>query len=390
MRRVVFLPAKTVVRSLSRAVYCPNILPITMQQHRCMSLVNKFGKTPQSGKVDVDRVEQEKISNELSKVKIVIDRVQQFLLQQSNSADLATIKQNKEMQTDLLDSLQKIHKVLQLDSSCASAYFLRSNCYYFLMQFPQALQDAQTTISLTPDFLYAYLIKAQCLFEMNRVADAFKELNSAVFAFKSEEALLERAKLYQRTKSWELSIKDFETVLKNNQKKNKLIESRSNLGLAYSYFKLSQFDASLQCYLNVLKIIPDSLEALETVAFLYSMKDNYEKSIDYLSRYLEWNSKEAKIYLKRAIIYFTTSKWKECIADCSKTIELTQPNFSLPLAFYFRAQCFVKLNQEAMAKHDSSTFISLVQKLPHMHRDKLSFEFQESQELLAQLSKKKE
>ena len=111
-----------------------------------------------------------------------------------------------------------------MDPECPAYYGNRSACHMMLSQFPQALEDARTSVTLDPAFVKGYVRMAKCCLTLGDAANAGQALdkassvegqNSSVIQEKNNLATLEKFKADAQTAH---DAKDFRKVTLNKRK----------------------------------------------------------------------------------------------------------------------------------------------------------------------------
>ena len=131
--------------------------------------------------------------------------------------------------------LKVINAMLQNYPQNASVFLIRSQHGLNSAQFEKALDDANTAISLEPEWELSYLQLAKVLGKKGDVAEASETLRLAVEQFKSKPMMMGYAKLLLQQEQFSLAKDQFLAVLAIDEQ-----ASKAKFSLALVYLKLNE------------------------------------------------------------------------------------------------------------------------------------------------------
>jgi len=82
------------------------------------------------------------------------------------------------------------------------------------------------------------------------------------------------------------------------------------------------FNEAEKYYLNALKIDSVNYQTILKLSLMYNKGNKPEKGIPFLQRLIKLNKADKEIYLALGLLYYKTSKLKECFTEYQKAIEL--------------------------------------------------------------------
>ncbi|WP_297421918.1 tetratricopeptide repeat protein [Clostridium sp.] len=137
-----------------------------------------------------------------------------------------------------------------------------------------------------------------------------------------EEYLYFRAATYRYLRSYDLAIKDYETII-NNKKYNPSYFPFLKLGQIYGEIK--NYTEALHYYEEVLRLDPENPTVNNAMGEIYETLNDYDKALEHFTKQLEIE-KSAYYYLNRGLFYARNEKFEEAEKDYRCAIELEPEN----------------------------------------------------------------
>ena len=230
---------------------------------------------------------------------------------------------------------------------------LRAKFYYSNKDYDDAITDLHIAKQQNDSNAYIFYLEGTFYNKIENWNEAAKSF-SEVIRIKPNvsDGYLMRSNAYQKMKNFELAQADLDSALK-------LDTTNTEVLVSYAYFYTEKGDrkASNEVYQKVLNIL-DSI-AKETklndeyLAMIYNnMSYNcvklgeYEQAAKYVKKALELNDESGYIWDTRGELYFWQKKYKECISDMNKAIELRKDNEDEPAnSYFYRGRAKLELGQ---------------------------------------------
>jgi len=164
------------------------------------------------------------------------------------------------------EAIADFNMALKLNKNYHVALANRANSYAQMNRLDEAMVDVESSLRMHPNFEWAYAVKGNILTRLGKKAEALEALNTAIdINPSSAESYLNRGYLYEDSKQFELSEKDYQKAL--------------DLG------------------------IKNKATLYNNLAVLYRRKKEYEKAFEALEKAREYNIDNPLIEGTMALIY---------------------------------------------------------------------------------------
>jgi DnaJ family protein C protein 7 len=310
-----------------------------------------------------------------------------------------------------IEALQRYSEAISLDPDCPAYYGNRSACHMMLSQYPQALADAKTSVSLDAAFVKGYIRMAKCCLTLGDTVTAGQALdkaagvepkNAAVIQERNNVSTLERFKTDSQTaydardyrKALFCLDRALTTATACRQLKTARAECLAFLGryaesqeVANDLLRMDHMNAdaiyvrglclyyednvdkAFTHFQQVLRLAPDHQKAKDVYkkAKLLKQKKDEGNTVFKMSN---WSAAyeiytealgidpcnkftNAKLYCNRAIVAAKLNKLKESVSDCSAALELDDGYLK---AILRRAKSYMELEEfdQAVADYDKA------------------------------------
>jgi tetratricopeptide (TPR) repeat protein len=146
-----------------------------------------------------------------------------------------------------------------------------------------------------------------------------------------------------RIKYLKEAVNEFETAIKIYPS---FADPHEQLGLAY--FRLNDYDKSLKYYLKSLEYNPYKPVTYSNMGMIFFSNQQYEKALEVYKKAVELNPKYIDALYNLASTYGTIGQFEKAIETFNKVIELN-PNHSQ--AYYFMAITYKSMGQNEQADY---------------------------------------
>ena len=229
-------------------------------------------------------------------------------------------------------ALFMINKAILLDKKYPAAYSARSKIYLSLLNIDSACTDS-------------YIAKRMGHQNPFQIPDSI--CNGT-----SNQKLLFAADFCSINGAYKQGIIGYSQLINN-----KIIKSNNFLNRGYCYFQIKEYEKAEKDYLKALSLPKPSLDRIyNNLGSLYFNLNNFQKSIEYLTKRIEINPNDHIAFLDRGICYRKLNNYINAERDFDKSLDL-KPNFFR--AFGHRSFLFLELGQNKKSFDDASKSIKL-------------------------------
>jgi len=187
------------------------------------------------------------------------------------------------------DSVSLFSDIIRKNPLTAIAYGNRANAKIAKGDYVGALQDCDTLIALSPEEPKAYFNRGNAYSEINKKREAISDYTKSIsLGFQSPHLFYNRGNQYMLLKKYDSAATDFETVL---------------------------------------RLSPAYLGALLQMDLLSKWVDNdFEKSVRYLTNYIQYDPNNPVVYMQRAQSNSTLGRYGAALHDAAVAVSLHQNN----------------------------------------------------------------
>lgn len=211
-----------------------------------------------------------------------------FTYSQTDQNELTKIEryiENKNFEQSLIS----IDQLIQKDSTEYEYYLKKAEILFNLNQYQKAQINFEKAYSLKPNAPLLYEKMSFFHLKLGYYDKAIKEttiglgLNSLNNNTKNH-LLFTRAESYYMTNKIDEAIEDYKIILSNSPIES--IETLTFLNIAKSFVKIKKNEEAIYYLENCLKKYPNLILALNNLAFRYSLKEMYSKSMELYTKAL--------------------------------------------------------------------------------------------------------
>jgi len=245
---------------------------------------------------------------------------------------------------------QSINKT---DRELNELLILRSKFYYSNKDYDNALTDLHIAKQQNDSNAYIFYLEGTFYNKIENWNEAAKSFGEVIRIKPNiSDGYIMRSNAYQKLKNFDLAKADLDSALK-------LDTTDVEVLVPYAYFYMEKGDrkASNEVYQKVLNIIDsietypkfnDSYSAMiyNNMAYNYVKLGDYEQAEKYVEKALQLDDESGYIWDTRGELYFWQKKYKECISDMNKAIELRKDNEDEPAnSYFYRGRAKLELGQ---------------------------------------------
>lgn len=212
------------------------------------------------------------------------------------------------------DSLTFWTDVIKQDPKVPIAYNNRGNEYKSKNDFEKAIPDLKEAIRLKKDYLEPYIILGDIYRTQGKSQEAMENLNYALkLKPNSPQALVNRGIVHCVLGNIEEGKKDFDKAI---EYKKEMYEAYSNRGNYYAIKR--DYATAIQNYEQAIRINPDFQDAYLNLGKTYFELKQPDKSLNYLTQYVEHNGPNPEVYWMMALVYASQNDYGNAIAKAAE------------------------------------------------------------------------
>ena len=239
------------------------------------------------------------------------------------------------------NALTDLHIAKQQNDSSAYIFYLEGTYYNKMEKWEDAVKSFSEVISIRPDISDGYVMRASAYRKMKKFESAQVDLDSAL----------------------KIDDRDLDVLY------------------AYAFLNMEKGDrkSSNEVYKKILEITDSIAEEVElnpeymagiynNMAYNCVKLSEYEQAEKLVKKALELNKKSGYIWDTRGELYFYLKKYKECIADMNKALELRDDDEDQPAnSYFYRGRAKLELGQIEEGNADIQKAVDL------KHKEALEF-----------------
>ena len=254
-------------------------------------------------------------------------------------------------------ALKYAEKMINLNNEYYLGYYRRVWIYYTLGMFDNALKDflflkKRGKLKNSDSLYISWCYHSKKESDSN---NAIKYINETILSVKKNEyAYYTKGRIYYNEGDYEKALKNFckaeqkgySTGLMyaqmsysycklNNQSQelkyaNKAVLLSPNNSFChyrrgFCLFSLNRYDDALKSFKEAERLKHYGFDYFEHIAYIYSLKNNYEEALKYINKQLLTKNSDTRLYMAKAYIYESMGKIKEANKNWEKYYNLLSP-----------------------------------------------------------------
>ncbi|XP_023246002.1 stress-induced-phosphoprotein 1 isoform X2 [Copidosoma floridanum] len=223
-------------------------------------------------------------------------------------------KGNKALQENKFDeAIQFYTQAIDLDKSNHVLYSNRSAAYAKAGKYSQALEDADKTVTLKPDWAKGYSRKGSALAYLGRLDDSINTYEKGLMLDPTNEQL--KQGLLLTTLSVLLGLSDMDESMDVDPPKYEPPKSQKKEEPKPEPKKEDNTP-------------PEKKQAMEekNLGNAAYKKKSFAEALEHYNKAVELDPNDITYYLNIAAVYFEQKEYEKCIAQCEKAIEIGREN----------------------------------------------------------------
>ena len=210
---------------------------------------------------------------------------------------------------------------LKIDSCFADAWNNLGTIYHHQRDFAKASEYYREAITCNPEFVSAYLNRANTLYELDSLQSALADLEKVARLKPDTIALhFSRGIIYTRLRNYHEAKKSFQRAIDVDPSNAEL---KINMGAVYYYEQ--KFDSATLYLIPFIEQAPKA-EALNTLAMIEIDKKDYDSALVLTERALRLKANDPYILNNRGLIFVLKGEFAKGAEDINESITLDPYN----------------------------------------------------------------
>lgn len=234
------------------------------------------------------------------------NKLQRFLIQGNDAASKQSYGEARRYFTE----------AIKLDSCFVDAWNNLGTVYYKEKHFPEALDAYSNALQCNPKMRQALLNRSNTFYELNRYDQAMVDINA--FASMGADTLithLSRGLIYTRTQDFARAVSSFKEALKRDERH---VETLVNLGTVYYYTK--QYDSARFFLDKAIATDPTEANAHNAYALLEVDNGNLAEAMRRVNDALAIRANDPYFLNNRGYIYIMQNELEKGLSDIDESI----------------------------------------------------------------------
>jgi tetratricopeptide (TPR) repeat protein len=180
-------------------------------------------------------------------------------------------------------------RAIEIDPTNPEGYLERGLCYHEMGEFNLASEDFTKDIELNPECENAYFYRGICNFREDRLSQAIDDLTRKIEISDDESSYYYRGLCYMDQQKFQRAIDDFTSSIEMDVDGKHSYEAIDNIGFCHR--KLNMNTEAISDYTQAIELDPQCVDG----------------------------------YIDRALIYYETGRYEECMEDIRKVLVDLEP-----------------------------------------------------------------
>jgi predicted O-linked N-acetylglucosamine transferase (SPINDLY family) len=259
-------------------------------------------------------------SNDIENAKILYENILTTDPAHFDSTHLLGVVFYQEHQFE--EAIYWIRKAIDLKNDDAAAYNNLANALVKISSYEEAIENYNQAIRLKADYKEAYFNRGVAQKNQALIEESIESFNRSIsFEYNLLQSYTNQGKLYFSLHDYQKSLTCFLNALKINSSSDLYLQ----VGLIY--FSLSQFRDSVNSFSKCLALDPINSEALFHQANSLQKLAEFSEAINCYTEAIKLNSQNTSVFVNRGIAFNALKNYDHALKDFDKALELN-PNLS--------------------------------------------------------------
>lgn len=243
-------------------------------------------------------------------------------------------------------------EILKIDPKNADALAKRARCHRRESHYETAVADYTAALALKPGNTDILTRRGLCYREMQKYDEAIADFSTILVKDPNDSyALTVRGQAYQDKKDYRSAIEDYTDALELQEDR----DVRQDRALCY--YNEKEYDAALEDISEILKEIPENVDALLLGSIAYAKKKQFQESLDEGQKALDVAiRKTAWAHLNIGYTHLKKGDLTKAHDSLAQALALNPKD---DYAHHYLAKCFVKLGKNDAALQSCQKALAL-------------------------------
>ena len=216
-------------------------------------------------------------------------------------------------------SIQVFTKAIEIDGTCADAYYGRGIAHAAKGDYQAAVEDLSETVRRTPQKCKAYLNRGRVYLAKGQTSQAISDLTQAIqLDAKEAMAYSIRSAAYLAGGDCDRAIADANEAIRLNPRDASAFGNRSGAYVGKGDYSRAITDAT-----QAIRLDPECTFAYSNRARAYGALGKHDEAISDYRRAIALDPKRAEYYLSVAGVYFAKGDVDEALANSNEAVRLS-------------------------------------------------------------------
>jgi len=216
------------------------------------------------------------------------------------------------------DAGKELDKILLEHPDLLSANALKAQNLYDRKKYNECIQYCTNAVSLSPNYAYAFALRANCYAQLNEPVKAVVDFDAALKLFPQNNLNeYDRATALMDIDKYQEAIPGLLKMHYTNPG-----YSWTYYNLARCYYKINKSDSALYFVNLHIKEYPNDDDGYDLKGDVLNGHNEYQDAVEQYTQAIQLTPKNASFYDDRGDAYFNGEKYAEALADYQKAIQI--------------------------------------------------------------------
>ena len=234
------------------------------------------------------------------------------------------------------EAIDDLNEAIRRNPKNGFAYASRAVSLWGLGQTDSVMRDLDEAIRLKPDYDFAYFMRGDFQQKHGDCSKAVEDLTKAVslYSLKDQQVYLSRSSAYLCQNDLEKALSDLNIVLRLNPNSIEALEQRLRISM-----QKREFDNFLQDSQKLIQLNPRESERYYVIrANLFAQQRLFNAAIQEITNVINQNGEARAIaYALRGLFYVGSENNSQALADFNQALKLSRESHEYILVYCYRA-----------------------------------------------------
>lgn len=236
-------------------------------------------------------------------------------------------------------------------------FFNRGRSYFSMKKFALAEKDFSEAIKRNPGLGRAYYFRSLIMYQQGNYQKSIDDCSTAIFlGIDTPTLYFYRGHSYSKLKQYETALNDYKSVQSYYRSVSEIPFPGFAFLVAFAYEKNREYEKAIEYYSKYLEEKPNGCNAYNNRGWVYLLTKRYTKAETDFTRAIECNPEHDRAYFNRGSARIMLKDFTGAVADYQKEIKI-HPKLSN--AYYKLGYSYERLGKTDEAIQNYKTSLSL-------------------------------